>query len=342
MGITIIDGNNLAYRSWTSMDTDTLTNGGDSVSVIFGFLKSLSYTLRMPEIPNETVIIVWDIGKSAHRLSLYPDYKANRTRDVDDKLSFEDFIRQTDLLKEVLSALPIYQLQLKGYEGDDLIAGVCNLFDKTKKVIVTADKDLAQLINDNTYMYKLGMFKKDHKLIRPDNFSEINSKCKIPYNQILDYKVLNGDKSDNINGVNGIGDKTIEKLFEKYGSLSKALDHADELLSDSKLKKIFETETYINSITGEEEVRYVNLEIIERNYKLMDTNSFLTDELLIYVGEVMLKPVMFNDSAFKKFLMQYNFNSYLNRYSSFIEPFILKKGATYERHPLLGFTLTQA
>jgi 5'-3' exonuclease len=337
MGITIIDGNNLAFRSWKSMDTNTLTNGGDNVSVIYGFLKSLNYLLRETFIPNDMVVIVWDIGKSHHRLSLYPEYKANRA--VKDE-GFQDFIDQTDKLKDVLRALPFYQLQLKGYEGDDLIAAVCKLFDKTDKVIISADKDLAQLVDAHTSMYKLGMLQKDHKLIKLENFEDISSKCKIPFNKILDYKVLSGDPSDNIKGVNGIGDKSIERMFEKFGSLSEALDQPDELMKDNKLKKIMDTLITTNE-SGGEEVNYPNLDIITRNYRLMDITSFITDELLIHVGETMLTTPLFNDQLFKKYLMEHNFQSYLTRYDSFVQPFIkMKGGVTYENNPFLRYTLS--
>ena len=304
MGVTIVDGNNVAYRVWKALGTETLTNGGFDTGVIFGFLKGLSTHLKRRDIHNEMVIVVWDCGKSFKRLEIYPEYKGSRQRDD----LFTDFIRQMDEAKKILSFLPVYQLQLKGYEGDDLVAAACRLMRNQKKVIISADKDFAQLIDSNTYLYKLEMRSTNHRMIDPLNFQTIEKKCTIPFNKSLDFKILSGDVSDHIPGVKGVGPVTIDELFKTYGGIDEALQHPEELAEHKRFKKLLD-----------------QVDTIERNRKLMDLNQFLTPELLRYTGEVLLQPVTLNEYGLKEALAFFGFDSLLKDFEKFVTPFINRR-----------------
>jgi len=302
----ILDGNNIAYRIWSTEAGNLSTRKGERVGVCYGFIKMLHSFLNSEEFDRypsykRPVIVVWDIGKSKRRRELYPEYKGNREKDD----SFNDFIEQVNLIKEVIPHFPIISLQLKGYEGDDLIAAICYYLQEEQNVIVTADKDLTTLIDDNVSMFKLDMFTAGHTLITKANFSEklkIKYKKKgepaetpIPFNKMMDLKVLEGDTSDNINGVAGVGKVSIAQLFETFGGLQEALA-VEDYVGDTKLMKTLE------KIRASED-------IIKRNYELIDLKKFLDAEILTYVGEELLKDKVVNVEGIRAFYKEKEFSS---------------------------------
>ncbi len=325
MNYVIVDGTNEAHRAWMS-GTEELVSNGLSTSAIYGFMKTLRSLITNPNIPCDNLIITWDVkGGSKRRKEIYPLYKSQRKKDNDDGGDYNDFLRQMNVIKEMISCLPITQLELKDYEGDDLVAAACYFLAEESKTIVSADKDFGQLVDEKTNLYKRGMFAKDHKLITPVNFFQIEGKCTLPYNTILDYKVLNGDTSDFIFGVDGVGDKTIEKLFEKYGTLLEALSHEDELRVDPKLKKIFGPIT-IKKEGVKEALEAVgiktHLDLLMLNYELMDLRLGLDNVILEYTGEKLLEKSLFDSARLKQLFATYNFDSFLDKFDNFVNPFI--------------------
>lgn len=327
MNYVIIDGTNEAHRAWMSTTDVEMTSDGLSTNAIFGFIKNLRYLITNPLIPCDRIIITWDVkGGSKRRKELYPLYKSQRKHDDNDGRDFNDFLRQMGILKQMIAYLPITQLELKDYEGDDLVAATCSLLDNDNKTIVSADKDFGQLVNEKTNLYKRGMFSKDHKLITPANFFQIEGKCKLPYNTLLDYKVLNGDSSDFIFGVDGVGDKTIEAMFGKYGTLMGALEHEDGLKSDPRLKRIFGPIT-IKKEGIKESLDALgiktHIDLIMLNYKLMDLRLGLDYPVMEYVGTELLKPTTYNAPELKRMFAVYNFNSLLEKFDNFVQPLVV-------------------
>lgn len=203
----IVDGNNLAHKC---RHVFSLSNSqGVDVSVTFGFLKVLGSMLG--KFQPDSVVVCWDGGIPEFRRIANPEYKANR--DKGDPLEYEDFLRQvrelTDYALPMTGILSIYK---GGAEADDLMYHASRII-QGKSLIATSDKDLLQAI---TLDGRVQVYSKDK--IYGD--AEVLEEYGIHVNQIVDWRALQGDSSDNILGVMGIGEKTATKLFNEYKSLT--------------------------------------------------------------------------------------------------------------------------
>lgn len=207
MTTLLIDGNNMAYRAKYAFN---LSNRGEDVSVSYGMLRMIKKL--MEQFEPKSVIVCWDGGVPEFRCKAVPSYKANRHKD-DDPLEYESFLAQIiELDTYAFPLMGIVSARKVGAEADDLMHhGSRMLLDNS--IIVTSDKDLIQSINAVVSVYSPN---KD-KLYTRDN---IDSELDIPLDQYLDWRALQGDSSDNISGVTGIGEKTATKLFKEYGSLT--------------------------------------------------------------------------------------------------------------------------
>ena len=307
--IIIIDFSNIAIRVYKSFEAsgELLMCNGEYTFVTYGFLKYIQSTLALKECKNATrIIFALDIGKSKQRLELYPEYKGNRIYDKDDPVAKSVF-KQMDVLKGILKHLPVHQLGIHGFEADDVIAACCQLFPNDKKIIVSADKDLAQLIDDNTTLYKLGMFKDDHKFITPKNFHELD-KENIPYNQVVDFKIVKGDASDNIKGVKGLGEVARRVIFHELGGLSSALAMNPDNVDKNNIAKIIRT-------------LQDNKSVLELNRKLVDMSYVVNDEFLLEVGEQLSQEMCLNEIAVQTAFAKYELNSLLRNFDEFMSYF---------------------
>lgn len=209
--ITLVDGNALIWRAFYSVGTDG--NG-----VTNGILRSIITVID--QFKNNDIIIFWDSGKSRWRREVYPKYKANRD-EKKDKIDLEEVFRQVDISKVFIKSVGIKQIMVTGVEADDLISWFMsyllhyNFYDEV--VISTTDKDIWQLINKNVKVYD-----PIKKSVITEN-SVVDRFGVLP-NLIPDFKALVGDKSDNIDGVKGIGDKTAFKLINELGCLTDILN----------------------------------------------------------------------------------------------------------------------
>lgn len=212
--VLICDAMNMfirSYAAYPSMATD-----GHAVGGIVGFMKTLSRLVN--EFSPEAVYVVWEGGGSQRRRSLYKEYKLGRrpeklNRYYEDDIPDTDENRQYQLvtLAKWMKTLPVCQLYVSDCEADDVIAYIvrAKLRDKDK-MIVSSDKDMYQLLDDNTVAYNL-----HHKKVitAEDVFEEFRVKC----SNFALAKALCGDASDNIPGVKGIGFKTVSKLYPMLG-----------------------------------------------------------------------------------------------------------------------------
>jgi DNA polymerase-1 len=296
--ILIVDSNNVAYRVWSAITTP-LTNQGKDISVVYGFLKSFISWLKNDKLNATMIIFVWDFKKSKRRKQIYPEYKANR--DSLKNEAYFDFLRQCNEIYKLMELLPVRQLKKEYIEGDDLISAVCQLYPECTKMILSGDGDLAQLIDENTSMYKLGRSPDQHRVITKDNFSTVSSKCSIPYNRMIDYKVLNGDKTDNITGITGVGDKTIERILNEFPSIEDFMLSVEEGPIDGRLKS-----------TGKK--LFDNFDIIERNRLLVDLQLGLDEEILEFSQNKIGEEKEFKSVQFKSILIKYNFMSIVANY----------------------------
>ncbi len=218
----LLDAMALIYRAYFAMSRNPLINSkGMNVSAISGFTSTLKELLDN-EQPSH-IAVVFDSMEPTAREETYADYKANRQEMP------EDISESIPVIKEIVRAFHIPILEEAGYEADDVIGTLAKKAEQDgyDVYMVTPDKDFAQLVSDNIYMYKPAYMKNPRKILGLD---EIKKEWNIQDpNQVIDILGMWGDTVDNIPGIPGIGEKTAKKLIGEYGSLEGVLDHVDQL-----------------------------------------------------------------------------------------------------------------
>ena len=214
----IVDGNSLMYRAFYGM-RPTTTSKGLYTNAIFGFIKMMNHLLTSKY---DNILVAFDAGKKTIRHELMQDYKAGRPPMPD------EFRMQIAYIKQFLDIIRVKQYEQELYEADDIIGTMSKKAeDEGYHVdIYSSDRDLLQLISDNVtvHMNKVGMSDMDD--YTPEFFHE---RYQINYNQFIDLKALMGDKSDNLPGIPGIGEKKAVKLLQKYETLDKIIENKDEI-----------------------------------------------------------------------------------------------------------------
>lgn len=228
--VVLVDGNNLMFRSYfaTLYSGSTLRNKkGFPTNAIYGFVNMINKIIS--EEKPMYIAVAFDIGKT-FRHEKYDYYKGKRDNTPD------ELKEQFPIAKQILTAMNIKCFELQGYEADDIIGTFskkCEQDDDFKALIVSSDKDLLQLITDQTEVKLL----KTKDYIRMD-YKTFYDTYGIEPIKMIDLKALMGDASDNIPGVKGIGEKTALKLLTTYGSLSSIYEHIDEIKGSVKDKLI--------------------------------------------------------------------------------------------------------
>lgn len=212
----LIDGNSLLNRAYYATPVFTAKNGLPT-NGIFGFVKLL-LKLISDKKPSY-LAVAFDLHAPTFRHELYADYKAGR------KPMPEDLVVQVPVLKEVLSLMRIKICEMQGYEADDIIGTLSKRFD-VQTYIYTGDRDSYQLVDDTTSVCYTRKGVSDLLELSADNF---RSEVGLEPAQIIDLKALMGDKSDNIPGVPGIGEKSAMQLLEQYENLDGIYAHLDEI-----------------------------------------------------------------------------------------------------------------
>ena len=226
--IVLVDGNNLLFRSYyaTAYTGNIMRNKeGFPTNGLYGFVNMINKIIA-EEIP-EYMMVAFDIGKT-FRHEKYDEYKGGR------KETPEDLKVQFPVAKKILTAMGIKYLECVGYEADDIIGTValwCEKDPEYEALIVSSDKDLLQLISDETTVKLLKT--KDYIMMDKKAFIETYGFEPI---KMIDLKALMGDTSDNIPGVKGIGEKGAIKLLCEYGSLDGIYDNIDNISGATKIK----------------------------------------------------------------------------------------------------------
>lgn len=210
----LIDANNMAHRARYAYN---LSWQGHDTSVTYGFMRMLIALIK--RYHPSSVMVCWDGGVPGYRKRLVPTYKAGRSR-ADDP-TWPAFLIQLDELYDKLPYTGVLQVRRKGIEADDLIAHAAILAEDSV-VIVTADDDMYQCINDNVSVLKPG---KADRLIDYETFLEDYG---FEPSWYVAYKTLQGDNSDNISGVQGIGPKTAQKLIISGDVMSNVPVHLED------------------------------------------------------------------------------------------------------------------
>ncbi len=228
----LLDGYALAYRTYFALTgagstpTRWLTSSGEPTAGVFGFASVLLRLLEQ-ERP-DYLAVAFDVGKT-FRDELYPDYKATREKMPDDLRS------QIVRIRQLVDTFNIPRLEQEGYEADDVLGSAARAATEAGLgvKIITGDRDLLQLVNSRVIVSLPG-----RKLSDSQDFDEktVLEVLGVRPDQVVDYKALMGDKSDNIPGVAGIGPKTAATLLEKYQTLDGVYLHLDELSAGQKQK----------------------------------------------------------------------------------------------------------
>ena len=286
--ILIIDQLNLFFRNY--IVNPSLSQNGSPIGGLRGCFQSIQKIAR--ESKPDMIIVCWDgEGGSVKRKLLKKDYKGGRKpirlnrdiRNLSQEQEVENKIWQQTRLIEYYNYTPIIQFMFKGVEADDIIAYLCQMKElaKHEKLIVSSDKDFYQLLDDRTVLYRpvqKQILNKGSILeqfdIHPSNFAMA--------------RAMAGDKSDNLEGLGGVGLKTVSKRFpffreEKSVTFKKLLGHCRNKLPESKIK-------IYNSVIKQED-------ILRRNYQMM---QLYTPSLGIIAKKIIRETVRKPDLTFNK------------------------------------------
>lgn len=220
----LIDGHALAYRTYFALTgvgdaSRWMTKAGEPTAGTYGF-TSVLLSLLEQEAP-EYLAVSFDTGKT-FRDDLYPEYKATR-----DKMP-DDLRLQIERIREVVATFGIPILEAEGYEADDVLGTVAKQAaqEDVTVIILTGDRDLLQLVDESILIRLAGQ-----KLSEAKDYGiqEVIDRYQLKPEQLIDYKAIVGDTSDNIPGVRGVGDKTAVKLLTEYQTLDEIYDHLDDV-----------------------------------------------------------------------------------------------------------------
>ncbi|MCQ2398140.1 MAG: DNA polymerase I [Sphaerochaetaceae bacterium] len=227
--VFIVDGYGQIYRSYFAMVQKPLTDShGNNVSAVFGFFRIILMLVR--QYHPDYLIVAMDSRSKTFRHELYPLYKANRDRTP------EDLHAQIPVIAGILDAMKISHFERPGMEADDIIATVARNASSMclETVMVTADKDLLQLVRED--VFALRPPKKGQTEYQLCGAGEVEKIFGVRPDQITDYLTMLGDTSDNVPGINGIGEKGAVKILSEYGTLDNAYSHIDEFTPSVRAK----------------------------------------------------------------------------------------------------------
>jgi len=316
----LIDGNNLYKIGYEGVRD--LFSGNNHIGGIYHFINTIRKFLE--EHNYDKVIVCWDSETNTSvRKEIYPNYKGQRRNEMSEDQE-ESYLHQRRRVKQYLEEVFVRQLEVPHNEADDLIAQYCKIALDENITIFSGDKDFTQLISERVQIY-YPIKKEYYKLGDMISLDKVN----IPHQNVLLTKVFVGDKSDNISGIDGLGVKTLVKLFpmlqEKSCTITEILDNARIIGQEKKVPKI------INKIlTGESKNGILGEEFYNTNLKIVDLgNPLITDEAKVLVEEVYKEKIDPTDRGYKnlmKMMMADGLFKYLpkddNAWINFLKPFL--------------------
>ncbi len=229
--LVIIDSHALLHRAYHALPKESLTQRGKPVNAVYGFFSMLLSAID--ELEPDYLICCFDAPGPTFRHEMFVGYQAQRPK-MEDELK-----GQIDLTRETIEGADIPMKMIEGYEADDLAGTIAHQLKANGSmpnayaIIVTGDKDLMQLVDEQTSLYLLGRGISGGELVGP---VEVEKKLGVAPDQVVDYKAMIGDSSDNYPGVYGIGPKTAEKLFDKYDTVEEIYNHLDEISGSTREK----------------------------------------------------------------------------------------------------------
>lgn len=281
--IILLDGNSLSYRAFYAMPA-LKNKKGLYTNSVYGFTLMLEKLLA--DVKPDYALVAFDRGKATFRHKNYESYKGTR-----DKTPSE-LVEQFGYVRELLTSFGIKYEDHDEYEADDIIGSYAKIAEEAghEVVIVSGDKDLTQLASDKITVYYTKRGVTDIDYYTPEFIKE---KYNLDPLQIIDMKGLMGDKSDNIPGVAGIGEKTAIKLLVEYGSVEEVLNNIDNI-SGAKLKERLENGREDALLSKELATIYTSVPV---NYSLED---------LVFEEDIDKKIELFEKLEFSSFLKKLN------------------------------------
>ena len=316
----LVDGNNLVKIGFHGVKD--YYHNGKHIGALWHFVNTIRRFIDEQNF--DKVVVMWDgDDNSSARKLIYPQYKEQR-RDRDNEYKLDSFTEQKERIKQYLEDCYVRQINVDNNEADDLIAYYCQISDNEQKTIYSGDKDLTQLISDKVSVY----------YPRTKETYQLGSKIKcdiyeFPHQNIKTYKILSGDKSDNIDGISGLGEKTLIKFFpellEKPVTITDILQKAENLLKENKNNK-----TLQNLISGKTKSGVHGEEFFTINEKIINlSNPLITDdakELVELYYKETLDPDGRGHRNLIKMMMEDGFFKYLPKgddaWVNFVRPFM--------------------
>ena len=238
----------------------------------------------------------WDgDSNSSVRKALYPQYKANRRQDMNE-YKYESYLNQKSRVKQYLEEIFVRQVELINNEADDLISFYCQIAKDENIIVFSSDKDLTQLISERVTIYSPNA----KQYFREGDMITLN-KVQFPHYNVLLCKILTGDKSDNINGIEGLGEKTLIKFFpqmqEKPCTIEEILDNARNIPQKKPIK------TLLNILTGKTKNGILGEQYYKTNLKIVDlSNPLITDEGKELVSQILTDTIDPEDRGYRNLM----------------------------------------
>ena len=274
----LIDGSGYIFRAYYALPPLTRKSDGLPVGAVSGFCSML-FKLLEDSKSNENLqkpthfAVIFDAARKTFRNEIYSDYKANRSEAPDDLAPQFEYIRKS------VVAFNLPSVDLPNYEADDLIATyVEQILAKGAKVtIVSSDKDLMQLYRKDVRIFD----PMKNKFITPE---DIVTKFGVGPEKVIDVQSLAGDSSDNVPGVPGIGVKTAAELINKYGTLEKLLDNAQEIKQNKRRETLIENKD--KAIISKKLVTLMKDAPVERKIEEFHLKEIDKDKLYKFLREM--------------------------------------------------------
>jgi 5'-3' exonuclease len=316
----LVDGNNLMKIGFHGVK-DYFHNG-EHIGALYHFMNTVRKFIDEQNF--DKVVVFWD-GEDSTSLRgiLYPRYKQNRKLTMEDAI-FMSYLKQKNRIKQYLEEVYIRQLEISGREADDLIAYYCQVSENEDKLIFSSDRDLTQLISEKVSVYSPSLkstFKHGDK-IKFDDFE-------FPHYNVKTLKIMTGDKSDNIEGIYLLGEKTLVKFFpeilEREVSYTDILTKAEDLLKENK-----DNQTLKNLLTGKTKSGIFEQEFFQVNEQIVDlSNPLLTDEDKKEITEIVNETLEQDGRSYRnviKYMVEDGLFKYLPKgddaWTYFLKPFM--------------------
>ncbi len=229
--LILVDGSAYIFRAYYGLPPMNRSDG-TPINAVFGFTNMLVKLIE--DYSDDKMIVIFDAARRNFRNEIYPEYKANRGEAPD------DLIPQFPLIRECVKSFNIPQLEMEGYEADDLIATYVSLAEKDKieTIIVSSDKDLMQLVSKNVTMLDP---MKNKKL----EIKDVEEKFGVQPDKVIYIQALTGDKVDNIPGAPGIGPKTASQLINEFNDIDGLIKNIDKIKQEKRRNILKESENNI-------------------------------------------------------------------------------------------------